>query len=255
MARAVADARLMFEAIAGPDSRDPHGQYAREPSRRLAAGEKPRVALLLRCGNPLDPQVETAVTAALKQAESLGMAIEPIELDLVSLEPHFLVMLRTQLLTRLGAAAIDKLDPTLVATMDAGRRHAATELWEAQYARTDCFGKVQRILAAHDMIVSPTLSAPPLPVGLDPLAPVMIAGRDAGTIRGAWYPYTFPFNLTGHPALSLPCGVANEGLPVGLQLVGRWREEQFLLDVAERWERAFDDSGLFSARQFGVLRD
>ena len=67
----------------------------------------------------------------------------------------------------------------------------------------------------------------------------MIAGRDAGTIRGAWYPYTFPFNLTGQPALSLPCGWTRERLPIGLQLVGRWHDDAFLLDVGEKLEAAF----------------
>jgi aspartyl-tRNA(Asn)/glutamyl-tRNA(Gln) amidotransferase subunit A len=178
----------------------------------------------------------------MRQAETLGMTVEPIELDLVSMEPHFLVMLRSQLLTRLGAAvkrSPEKLDPTLIATMEAGRGYSATDLWEAQYARTECFGKVQKILASFDLIASPTLSAPPLPVGLDPLGCVMIDGRHAGTIRGAWYPYTFPFNLTGHPALSLPCGWTEERLPIGLQLVGRWHDEAFLLDVAERLETTF----------------
>ena len=63
-------------------------------------------------------------------------------------------------------------------------------------------------------------------------------GKDAGTIRGAWYPYTFPFNLTGHPALSMPCGLTREGLPVGLQLVARWNEDRFLLEIAARLEEA-----------------
>ena len=79
------------------------------------------------------------------------------------------------------------------------------------------------------------MSAPPLPVDTDPLGRIEIDGKDAGTIRGAWYPYTFPFNLTGHPALSMPCGLTREGLPVGLQLVARWNEDRFLLDVAARF--------------------
>ena len=244
MARTVADARLLFEAVGGPDRRDPYGQGETPPPRRLVDGEKPRIGFLLRCGNRLDSAVEAAVVAAMRQAETLGMTVEPIELDLVSMEPHFLVMLRSQLLTRLGAVAKrnpEKLDPTLIATMEAGRAYSATDLWEAQYARTDCFGKIQKILAAFDLIASPTLSAPPLPVGVDPLGRVTIDGRDAGTIRGAWYPYTFPFNMTGHPALSLPCGWTEERLPIGLQLVGGWHDDAFLLDVAERFEAVFVD--------------
>jgi hypothetical protein len=244
MARMVAYARLLFEAVAGPDRRDPYGQGETPPPRRLVGGEKLGIGFLLRCGNRLDPAVEAAVVAAMLQAETLGMTVEPIELDLVSMEPHFLVMLRSQLLTRLGAGTKrnpEKLDPTLIATMEAGRAYSATDLWEAQYARTDCFGKIQKILAAFDLIASPTLSAPPLPVGVDPLGRVTIDGRDAGTIRGAWYPYTFSLNLTGHPALSLPWGWTEERLPIVLQLVGRWHDDAFLLDVAERFEAVFVD--------------
>jgi aspartyl-tRNA(Asn)/glutamyl-tRNA(Gln) amidotransferase subunit A len=171
------------------------------------------------------------------------MIVEPIELDLVSLEPHFLVFLRSMLLARLGGHALrspEKLDPTLIATIDAGRVYTAVDFCEAQFARTACFDKVQQILSRFDLIVSPTLSAPALRLGYDPLGRVEIAGRDAGTIRGAWYPYTFPFNLTGHPALSMPCGLSNNGLPIGLQLVGRWHQDAYLLDVAEQLEATID---------------
>jgi len=175
----------------------------------------------------------------MKQAEGLGWIVEPIDLDLVSLEPHFLVFLRSLLLARLGGHAEktpEKLDPTLLATIDAGRGYSAAELCQAQFARTDCFAKVQDILGRFDLIASPTLSAPALPVGLDPLGQIDIAGKPAGTIRGAWYPYTFPFNLTGHPALSLPCGRSEEGLPIGLQLVASWHADRYLLDAAAQLE-------------------
>ncbi|MFE0758836.1 amidase [Inquilinus sp. NPDC058860] len=246
MARDAAGTRLLFEAIAGPDRRDPYGQTGSLPRRALRDGERPRIALLLRCGAILDPAVEVAVVAAMRQAVALGMEVEPIELDLVSLEPHFLVLLRSLLLARLGGPAArspEKLDPTLLATIEAGRGCTAVDLHEAQFARSACFAKIQETLARFDLIASPTLSAPALPVGLDPLGRVEIAGRDAGTIRGAWYPYTFPFNLTGHPALSLPCGLTPERLPIGLQLVGRWHEEAYLLDVAARLETALGFPG------------
>ena len=243
MARHVADMRTMFDVLVGPDRRDPYGQALSFPRRAQTRGERPRIAFLLRCGNILDSEVEAVVISAMTKAETLGMIVEPIELDLVSLEPHFLVLLRSLLVARLGAHASrspDKLDPTLIATIEAGRAYSATDLCEAQFARTTCFAKIQEILAGSDLIASPTLSTPALPVGLDPHGRVTIAGEDAGTIRAAWYPYTYPFNLTGHPALSLPCGISTAGLPIGLQLVGRWHEDHYLLDVAQALEVALD---------------
>lgn len=240
MARTVADTRLLFEAIAGPDRRDPYGQSVPAPGPRLAAGDRPRLALLMRCGTILDPEVEAAVAAAMVRAEALGFAVEPIELDLAALEPAFLVFLRSLLLARLGRAAAatpEKLDPTLLATLEAGRAYSAADLAEAQFARTAMFDTVQSILGRFDAIASPTLTAPALPVGLDPLGRIAIDGRDAGTIRGAWYPYTFPFNLTGHPAISIPCGRSRAGLPIGLQLVAAWHHDRYLLDLAAALEQ------------------
>jgi aspartyl-tRNA(Asn)/glutamyl-tRNA(Gln) amidotransferase subunit A len=231
---------MMFDVLAGPDSRDPFGQVARAPVER-DAGKPVRVGLLLKCGNILDPEVEAATVAAMRKAEALGMQVQPIELDFVSMEEPFLVVLRSLLWARVGKAmekTPEKLDPTLIETIRAGMKYTAADLCEAQFARTACFAKVQEVLVRCDLIASPTLSAPALPVGLDPLGRVEIAGQDAGTIRGAWYPYTFPFNLTGHPALSIPCGISSAGLPIGLQLVGRWHEDRFLLDCAAKLEEA-----------------
>lgn len=239
IARKVADVRMLFEVLVGPDRRDPYGQVESFPTRRLRRNERPRIGLLLRCGNILDAEVEAAAKAAMAKAEALGIIVEPIELELVSMEKFFLIQLRSLLLARLGIHAKrspEKLDPTLIATMEAAKSYTSVDFCEAQFARTALFGKVQEILSRYDLIASPTLSAPPLPVGTDPLGRIEIAGRDAGTIRGAWYPYTFPFNLTGHPALSLPCGLSSDGLPIGLQLIGRWHEDAYLLDVAERLE-------------------
>ncbi|WP_342363739.1 amidase [Terrarubrum flagellatum] len=247
LARDVADTQLQFDALVGPDRRDPYGQAPAFPARRLDKSERPRIGLLLRCGNILDPEVEASVVASMKKAEELGMVVEPIELDFVSLEETFLVFLRSLLLARLGAHAErspEKLDPTLIATIDAGRGYSAADFCEAQFARTACFTKVQDVLSRFDVIASPTLSAPPLRLGFDPMGRIEIAGRDGGMIRAAWYPYTYPFNLTGHPALSMPCGLSENNLPIGLQLVGRWHEDRFLLDVAAALEKAIGFEGL-----------
>lgn len=245
MARKVVDARLMFDAISGPDRRDPYGQH--DFRLELKPERSPvRLGWLLSCRNVVDPEVEQVTVRAMEVAEALGMVVEPIDIDFVSLEPHLLVILQSALLARLGRYRRERaelLDPTLIATMDAAAGLTAVHLWEAQFARTACFLKIQALFERVDLIASPTLSAPALPIGLDPLGEIEIAGRCAGKIRAAWYPYTYPFNLTGHPAISLPCGLSGSGLPIGLQLVGRWNEDLFVLETAERLEAAFGFDG------------
>jgi aspartyl-tRNA(Asn)/glutamyl-tRNA(Gln) amidotransferase subunit A len=235
MARDVADAELLYEVMAGPDDGDPYSLAGLPSNGGPSDWCGLRVAWLPRCGNVLDPEVEEATLAAVRGMEARGAVVEEIALDFVALEPVFLVILQSALAARLAdklPAFRDRLDPSLVETIEKGSRLSGVEVQKAGMARTACFREVQAIFRKHDVIVSPTLSAPPLPVDQDPNGRIMIAGVDAGTIRGAWYPYTYPFNLTGHPALSLPCGQSRFGLPVGLQIVGPWHSDQRLLHLA-----------------------
>jgi aspartyl-tRNA(Asn)/glutamyl-tRNA(Gln) amidotransferase subunit A len=84
----------------------------------------------------------------------------------------------------------------------------------------------------------PTLSRTALPIDQDFFGPIEIDGEAVPNLRAAWYPYTMPFNLTGNPAVSLPVGVASDGLPLAVQLVARPGEDARLLQVAAALERA-----------------
>ena len=154
--------------------------------------------------------------------------------------PDYLVILESGLAARLAAhfpQRSNELDASLVRSIEKGLGHSAVALHRAAAARTDMFLRLQDLFARHDLLVSPVTTAPPLPVSQDPHGSVMIDGHDAGSIRGAWYPFTFPMNLTGHPALSLPCGFTPDGLPIGLQIAGPWHSEQTILAAAEALER------------------
>ncbi|HEY1941792.1 MAG TPA: amidase family protein [Roseiarcus sp.] len=242
IARDVADTALLFEAIAGPDFGDPYGQAAPAPEPTLASFKGVRVAWLERCGNRLDSRVAAATSAAVKTMEALGAIVEPIEMDFVSLEPAFLVILESGVASRVAphlARFAAKLDPHLVETVLKGLRHSAIDLQNAGAARSATFRAVQRQFERFDFIVSPVLSTPPLPLGPQlPDGPVIIDGEPSGTLRGGWYPYTFPFNLTGHPAIALPCAKTQEGLPIALQIVGRWHADRRVLAAAGLLEAA-----------------
>ena len=244
MARDVADTALFYECLVGPDAGDPYGQAAppQRPGRFTLDGLV--VGWMPRCGNRLlDPAVEAATTAAVRRLEHMGARIEPVELDFVALEPHFLVILESSIAARVAPHLPQyrgRLDPHLVATVEAGLRHSAVALQHAGAARSAAFRSLQSLFAKIDVLVSPVLTAPPPPLDERlPDGPVLVAGEPSGSIRGGLYPYTFPLNLTGHPALAMPCGRIAAGLPIGLQIAGRWNEELLLLDVARSLDAEF----------------
>ncbi len=238
MGRDAADTALLFDVVAGFDARDPYGQGSLAgavPFRPAVADLRGlRVAWLPSAGNPVDPEVAQHTESAVKMLEQAGAIVEEVHLDFVALEPHFLVVLRSLLAARIGdnlERFADRLDPSLVDAVQRGRRCTAVELHAASFARTRCFSQLEELFTRHDVLVSPTVSAPPLPNALDVSGEIEIAGRNAGTVRAAWYPYTYPMNLTGHPALSMPCGRSRIGLPIGLQIAGPWYSERRLLSI------------------------
>jgi aspartyl-tRNA(Asn)/glutamyl-tRNA(Gln) amidotransferase subunit A len=131
-----------------------------------------------------------------------------------------------------------RMDPTLVAQLDRAAQYSAQELYRAIFLRTAMYRHVQGWFDQADIVVTPTLARTALPIDHDFFAPVEIDGRPVDTMRRAWYPYTLPFNMTGNPALSIPCGFDGDGLPVGLQLVGRIGEDALLLRAAALFEAA-----------------
>ena len=91
-----------------------------------------------------------------------------------------------------------------------------------------------------DYLVTPTLSRTALPIDQDLFEPIEIDGVEVGELRRNWFPYTMPFNITGHPALTLCCGFVSDGLPIGLQIVGRFRDEASVLRAAALYEASED---------------
>jgi aspartyl-tRNA(Asn)/glutamyl-tRNA(Gln) amidotransferase subunit A len=106
------------------------------------------------------------------------------------------------------------------------------------FERTRIFREVQGWFGGFDIIATPTLSRTALAIDHDFFAPIEIDGIATDTVRRAWYPYTLPFNLSGNPAVTLPCGFGADGLPIGLQLVGPHLADARLLRGAGLFEMA-----------------
>ena len=236
MARTLEDLRLMHEVMAGEAAEDPWSK-AQTPQGGARRGP-PRIGWAMKVGNPaVEPDVESAVGAAIAALSDTDAETRPVELDLAAFEPHFRVILETQLAARTGlrvAEAPELFDPTFVRTVASGNRRSGAEVQMAAAARSELYRLVERHFGEVDYLVTPTLAAASLPADTDVHGDVVIAGSDCGRIRAGWYPYTFPFNLTGHPALTLPCGWDRNGLPIGLQIVGRWYDEDGIFDLADR---------------------
>jgi aspartyl-tRNA(Asn)/glutamyl-tRNA(Gln) amidotransferase subunit A len=100
------------------------------------------------------------------------------------------------------------------------------------------YRQVQAWFEHADIVAMPTLSRSAVPIDQDFFGPIEIDNQLVENIRASWYPYTMPFNLTGNPAISLPCGFDAAGMPLAIQLVARPGEDAALLRVAAAFEQA-----------------
>jgi aspartyl-tRNA(Asn)/glutamyl-tRNA(Gln) amidotransferase subunit A len=127
-----------------------------------------------------------------------------------------------------------EVDPGLAQLIEEALRWGPTRYVEAWFERLAWADHVRRFFETHELLLTPTIATPPFKVGVD--HPTEIAGRPIG--RYEWIPFTFPFNMTGHPAASVPCGFTRDGLPVGLQIVGRRFDDALVLRAARAFEEA-----------------
>ena len=247
MTRTVMDAALMLQAMAGPDPCDPHSLGLAVPDFIAAAQPKGDLADLRIAWRPflgndkLAGEVRAACEAALKVFEEMGAIVEPVEDDFRSTEPIWLVLTQSfwnaRFRRHVGQFG-NRMSDTLVRQMDSGAAHSAVALQEAMFERTRVFREVERWFGDYDLVATPTLSRTALPIEHDFFAPIEIDGEIADTVRRSWYPYTLPFNLSGNPAVTLPCGFADDELPMGLQLIGPHLGDARLLRAAALFERA-----------------
>lgn len=247
MTRTVMDTALMLQAMAGPHPSDPHALGLAPPD--FVAGARPegdlkgvRIAWRPLLGNTaLAGEVRAACESALAAFAELGAAIEPADDHFTSTEPIWLILTQSfwnarfrRYVPEFGA----RMSETLLRQMDTGAGHTAVALQQAMFERTRVFREVQGWFGRFDLVAIPTLSRTALPIGHDFFAPIDIDEVPADTVRRAWYPYTLPFNLSGNPAVTLPCGWGADGLPIGLQLVGPHLGDARLLRAAALFEAA-----------------
>jgi aspartyl-tRNA(Asn)/glutamyl-tRNA(Gln) amidotransferase subunit A len=242
MARTVRDAAVMLDVIAGPDDRDRYSLPADEGSSYLDACHAGIAGLSVAWSSDLGharvhPEVQELCAAAAERFEALGCHVEVVRPSWEDPEEVFRVMVAAETYAAWGLAAAEgeeRLDKSLVALLRFGAKITIDSYLGAVHRRDDFWTEVQRFLARFDLLITPTVAVPPFPVGRPGVKE--INGSPASPL--GWMPFTFPFNLTGQPAATVPVGFTSSGLPVGLQIVGRRYGERTVLAASAAFEAA-----------------
>jgi amidase/aspartyl-tRNA(Asn)/glutamyl-tRNA(Gln) amidotransferase subunit A len=254
LARTVADAALMAEVMGGPHDRDPlslpdDGRFLSSVPGRIS---KLRIAYSPRLGNfPVDPAVTTVVGSAIDAIIGHGMPVDLAELDLKVSHQELAPVWVRQISVHYGAIAehlkregldllgdhADELTPEFRGMLESAMRLGAVEHRLDDLLRTQVFDALEDVLERYDVIVCPTLAVPSVPNADDgnTRGPVQINGEAVDPLIG-WC-MTYPINFTGHPAISVPAGFTPDGMPIGLQIIGRRFADESVLAVADAVER------------------
>ena len=240
LTRTVDDAALMLGVIAQADRRDlmahnsPVPDYLGDLDHELNGL---RIAWSADLGyvNTLDPEVRAICETAARQFEQLGAIVEEAAPSFSN--PRDVILT----LWRAGAAAAMRaipqpqhalLDSEFVACAQAGMSLTAMDFLDAFNARSVLARRMEEFHDRYDVLLTPAVPIPAFKVG-----------RNTPPSQGHgewldWVPYSYPFNLTQQPAATIPCGLTSSGLPVGLQIVARLRQDALVLKVAKAFERA-----------------
>lgn len=240
-ARTVRDNALMLSVLARPDNRDwtaaPPDDVAYEDL--LSGGIRGlRVAYTLDLGYvaELDPGVTAAVAKAATSFTELGAEIVDVDWPLSDPTDFFRVLWNTgaaQATKDLRARDPDAMDPALVEICRDGERYSALDWLEAHGRRARYAVAVNQFFEEYDLLITPAIPIPAF--GADLEVPEDWSGGDRWW---SWTPFTYPFNLSQHPAASVLCGFTGEGLPIGLQIVGPKHADALVLRAAHAFEQA-----------------
>jgi aspartyl-tRNA(Asn)/glutamyl-tRNA(Gln) amidotransferase subunit A len=247
ISRTVADTALMLQAMAGEDPSDPWSAGVQpasylDPAHAVDHLRGKRVLFAMApAGRPIAADVRACFLGAMGTLQGLGAELVEMPTEGWDIEPLWRTINHTVWRARFAGLTQQHpgdLSPSLIRQLELASRYSAVDYQNANFERTRLFRRVQGLLANHDFIAVPTLSRTAPSIDQDLFDPLQIDGRSYAELRPNWFPWTMPFNLAGHPAISLHCGFGTDGLPVGLQLVGRLRGEAALLQACALFERS-----------------
>ena len=242
MARTVGDVALMLSAIAGPDLRaplslgEPGSSFASPPQREQRGV---RVAWSPDLGGlPVDTRVAAVIEAQRGTFRALGCAVEDATPDLRDADEIFTTLRALSYELGLGALLDQhraQLKDTVIWNIEQGRQLTGPQVARAMRLHGELLERVRVFFEHYDFLVLPVSQVPPFPV--DQPYVTEINGVQMGSYLD-WMRSCYWISVTGCPAIALPAGFTAEGLPVGLQIVGRPRDELGVLAIAQAYEQA-----------------
>ena len=238
IARSVRDAAIAFEVMAGGDSRDGSAIQRKAPkvTSGLERGIKDlRIGFSPDLGVPrVDDDVLKIVSEAKRVFASLGGIVSRTRLDLrEARELSYAICnpMAARIRSDLGKKAARLSNKVLLTCANDGAKMSAVDYLEAEARRTELRGRMSAFYEKYDLLICPTLACAPFPVGHS--QPPHWRKSD-----GEFMGMATPFDLTGQPAISLPCGFTDHGAPVGLQIVGPYGADALVLKAARAFEKA-----------------
>ncbi len=241
MTRTVRDNAALLDVISEFDARDWSAMPT--PSRSFLDGLDDGVAGLRIAYSPNlgfvqnDPEVDALVRAAVSELAAAGAEVTEVDPGFADPLEAFNVLWfsgAAKVLQAYGDAVDERVDPGLRRTAAAGSAYTASDYLDATAVRMELGRLMGRFHETYDVLLTPTLPLTAFPVGQE------VPDGWHSPEWTSWTPYTYPFNLTQQPALSVPCGLTSAGLPVGLQVVGARHADALVLRVGQAYQSITD---------------
>ena len=242
MARTVEDAALVLDAIAGPDPRCPAsisepGSLFLPPLQRDFSGVRMAWSRDLG-GLPVDPRVTAVLEEHRSVFEDLGCDVEEAEPDLAGADEVFKVLRAWRYELAYGELLDghrEEMKDTVVWNIEEGKRLSGPQVGRAERERTELFHTMRTFMNDYEFLVMPVSQVPPFDVKQRYVTEI---GGERMETYIDWMRSCYYVTVTGAPAVSVPCGFTTEGLPVGVQIVGRYRDDLGVLQLAHAFESA-----------------
>jgi Asp-tRNA(Asn)/Glu-tRNA(Gln) amidotransferase A subunit family amidase len=240
LARSVRDAALMLNAIVGPDSRDPISLDVPPRDWLAACAERDLKGLRVAWSEDfgyaaVDPEVRRVTAAAAARFAELGCVVEQVTPGWEDPSHWAALLWDFTFAARNDERASQRpewIEPSMLDMIEHGRQATALELGRATLARTTFYEQARALMDGYDLLLTPQM--PCVAWSVDRW-PSEIDGRPTPGMFDH-LPFTYPFNLTGWPAASVPCGFNSEGLPIALQIVAGWHQDALCLQASAAFE-------------------